>query len=160
MGLGRAGCLRGGRARSRGAGRGGRLWFVKSHIEVRSASPTIAVSEFDQVKQRFTGQKPLIELDERGHFLRANTDRPSSNTHPDELHVLAYSPDEDKVVNVTIPFWMLRLKLRGSRINIGGSDLDMEDLHLTVEDLERYGPTLILDHTDERHGEHVLVWSQ
>ena len=29
----------------------------------------------------------------------------------------------------------------------------------TVEDLERFGPTLILDHK-ERDGERVLVWSQ
>jgi len=37
--------------------------------------------------------------------------------------------------------------------------MDLEDLKLTVEDLERLGPTLIVDHT-MRNGERVLVWSQ
>ena len=63
------------------------------------------------------------------------------------------------MVRVNIPFWMLRLKLRNSSINIGGRNLEMEDLRITVEDLERFGPTLILDQ-DDRRGAHVLVWSQ
>jgi hypothetical protein len=32
-------------------------------------------------------------------------------------------------------------------------------LKLTVEDLERFGPTLIVDHRSSS-GERVLVWSQ
>lgn len=136
------------------------LWFAKSHIDVREASPVTASNEFDRIRQQFGSQKPLIELDDRGHFLRANTDRPTTDRKPQTLYVLAYSPDEGgRVVRVNIPFWMLRLKLRNSTINIGGRNLDMEDLKLTVEDLERYGPTLILDQ-DDRRGAHVLVWSQ
>jgi hypothetical protein len=41
----------------------------------------------------------------------------------------------------------------------GRGNIDLEELHLTVDDLERYGPTLILDHKNEE-GERVLVWSQ
>ena len=37
--------------------------------------------------------------------------------------------------------------------------MDLEDLKLTVEDLERFGPTLIVDHRSTS-GERVLVWSQ
>ena len=33
---------------------------------------------------------------------------------------------------------------------IGGGNVDLAKLRLTVEDLERYGPTLILDHKDTR----------
>ena len=135
------------------------LWFAKTHIQVQSVTPVTATSEFERVRQQFATQKPLIELDARGRFLHANTDRPYSDTRPDTLWVLAFNPDDGRVVKVNIPFWMLRLKLRGSRINIGGRDLDMEDLKLTVEDLERYGPTLIIDQVG-RDGERVLVWSQ
>ena len=42
---------------------------------------------------------------------------------------------------------------------INASKLDLEDLKLTVEDLERFGPTLIVDHQGTS-GERVLVWSQ
>jgi hypothetical protein len=37
--------------------------------------------------------------------------------------------------------------------------MDLEDLRLTVEDLERYGPTLIVDHKAP-DGDRVLVWSK
>lgn len=136
------------------------LWFAKTHIDIQPASATSAANEFERIRQQFASQKPLIELDDRGRLLRANTNRPTSDKRPETLYVLAYSPDEGgRVVRVNIPFWVLRLKAHGSVINIGGRNLDMEDLKLTVEDLERFGPTLILDQ-DDRRGAHVLVWSQ
>ena len=135
------------------------LWFAKTHIDIRSVSPATASIDFERVRQQFTSQKPLIELDERGHFLRANTDRPSGEHRPQSLHIMAFDPDEGRVVRMNIPFWLLRLKTRGTRVGIGNDSIDFSDLKLTVEDLERYGPTLIVDHKG-RNGERVLVWSQ
>jgi hypothetical protein len=77
---------------------------------------------------------------------------------PDQLYVLAFDPDDERIVKVTIPFWLLRLKPRGT-IDFNGGRLELEDLKLTVEDLERFGPTLIVDHKS-MGGERVLVWSQ
>ena len=136
------------------------LWFAKTHIDIRPASARNAYSEFERVRQQFGTQKPLIELDDRGHLVRVNSDRPAATQRPEALYVLAYSADDGgRVVRVNIPFWILRLKMHGSLINIGGRNLDMKDYHITVEDLEHYGPTLILDQDDSR-GAHVLVWSQ
>ena len=135
------------------------LWFAKTHIDIRTASATTVAGDFEKVHQQFASQKPLIELDERGHYLRSNTERPNGDTRPESLNVLAFNPDDGRMVRVNIPFWMLRLKMRGTRISVGRGDLDLEDMKLTVEDLERFGPTLILDHTDH-NGQRVLVWSQ
>jgi hypothetical protein len=135
------------------------LWFAKTHIDVRSVSAATATTDFDRVRQQFTSQKPLIELDERGHFLRANTNRPAVAHRPQSLNVMAFDPDEGRVVKMDIPFWLLRLKMRGTRVGLGHDSIDLQDLRLTVEDLERYGPTLIVDHKG-RDGERVLVWSQ
>ncbi len=44
-------------------------------------------------------------------------------------------------------------------IDFNGSKMDLDDLKLTVEELERFGPTLIVDHKTSS-GERVLVWSQ
>ena len=41
----------------------------------------------------------------------------------------------------------------------GGDDIQFEDLHLTAEELERYGPALLVDHKG-RDGQRVLVWTQ
>jgi hypothetical protein len=111
------------------------------------------------VRDRFASQKPLIELDEDGDFLRANTDRPAGDRRPESLNVMAVNPRDGRIVKVSIPFWLLRLKAHGRIMVDGRGNIDLEELHLTVEDLERYGPTLILDHKNEE-GERVLVWSQ
>ena len=62
-------------------------------------------------------------------------------------------------MRVTVPFWLLRMKMKGATIDFGGNSMDLEDLKLTVEDLERFGPTLVLDQKNEG-GDRVLVWSQ
>jgi hypothetical protein len=135
------------------------LWFVRSHVDVRPTTLTAASGDFDAVRARFSAQKPLIELDDHGEFVRANTDRPAGTTLPQTLTVMAFDPDEEKVVRVDLPFWLLRLKTGGSRISVGGGDVDLAKLRLTVEDLEHFGPTLIVDHKDSK-GARVLVWTQ
>jgi hypothetical protein len=137
------------------------LYFFSQHVQTRTASPTNAAREFEQVETRFTGQKPLIELDNRGHYLRANTDRnpPAHAKVPDALNVLAFDPENGRIVRISIPFWLLRMKMRGTTVDFNGRKMDLEDLKLTVEDLERFGPTLIVDHKNAT-GERVLVWSQ
>lgn len=135
------------------------LWFAKSHIDIKSASTVTVSEDFARVRQQFSTQKPLIELDERGHFTRSNADRPAGTRRPETLNIMAFDPDEGKVVKMGIPFWLLRLKMQGTRFSVGHDSIDLQDLRLTVEDLERFGPTLIVDHKG-RHGERVLVWSQ
>src|SRR5262245_54071579 len=136
------------------------VYFFTQHVDTHTATAARAARDFDEVKARLAGQAPLIELDERGHYLRSNTDRkPAANTRPPEsLYVLAFDPDDERVVRVSIPFWILRLKARGT-VDFNGRKMDLEDLKLTVEDLERFGPTLIVDHRSSS-GERVLVWSQ
>ena len=47
-----------------------------------------------------------------------------------------------------------------SKIRLGtGGDLQFEQLKLTAEELERYGPSLLLDHRGGT-GQRVLVWTQ
>jgi len=135
------------------------LWFVKSHVDIRSTSVAVATQDFQVIRQRFATQKPLIELDEQGGFLRANTDRPAGTQPPKTLNVMAFDPHDEKVVRLELPFWLLRLKGSGGSFDIGRSNVDLARMRLTVEDLERYGPILILDQKDT-DGSRVLVWSQ
>lgn len=135
------------------------LWFVRSHVDVKQTTAAAATSDFETVRAKFTGTQPLIELDERGDFIRANTDRPAGAVRPQTLNVMAFDANDEKVVRMEVPFWLLRLKSGGSHFSMNGESVDLARMHLTVEDLERYGPTLILDHKD-RKGAHVLVWTQ
>ena len=135
------------------------LWFVKSHVDIRNTTVAAATEDFQAVRQRFANQKPLIELDEHGRFLRANSDRPAGTERPQMLTVMVFDPRDERVVRAELPFWMLRLKMGGTRVGVGRGGFDMAQLHITVEDLERYGPTLILDQKDT-DGSRVVVWSQ
>jgi hypothetical protein len=135
------------------------VWFVRSHVDVRPTTSAAAAGDFESVRARFASQKPLIELDEHGEFIRANTDRPAGTVRPQTLNVMAFDPNDEKVVRMELPFWLLRLKSGGTRFSAGGGDVDLAKLRLTVEDLEHFGPTLILDHKDHK-GTQVLVWSQ
>jgi hypothetical protein len=137
------------------------VYYFAQHVKTLEASPAMASREFEQVRARFTGQQPLIELDDRGQLLRSNPDRPVQQNPqpPEQLNVLAFDPESGRIVRVTVPFWLLRWKMGGTTIDFNGNRMDLEDLKLTVEDLERFGPTLIVDHKTRR-GDRVLVWSQ
>ena len=137
------------------------FYFVSKYVETTEATPASAAEEFDGVKAGFAGLKPLVELDSRGQFLRANTDRPvpAKVTVPEQLHLLAFDPDEGRVVRFRIPFWVLRMKMGNTTIDLNGNRMDLEDLRLSVDDLERFGPTLIVDHQGV-DGTRVLVWSR
>jgi hypothetical protein len=93
--------------------------------------------------------------------VKANTGRegkPGAG-RPETLYVMAYDPDDGGLVKVTIPFWLLRMKMNNAKIDLGGNRMELEDLKLTIEDLDRLGPTLVLDQRN-RGGDRVLVWSQ
>ena len=137
------------------------FYFVSKHIDTKEVSPAAAAKEFEAVKAGFEGQKPLIELDSKGQFLRAHTDRPAPrhvNT-PDQLYLLAFDPKDQRIVRFSLPFWLLRMKAGNTTIDLNGNRMDLEDLRLTVADLERFDPTLIVDH-QSTDGERVLVWSK
>lgn len=140
---------------------GAAYFFFSRHVDTRRASPAAASREFDAVTGRFAGQKPLVELDVHGNFVRTRRGRPSSGAHvaPEHLFVLAFDPDDGRVVRLKIPFWLLRFKPGSGSIDLNGSRMDLEDLKLTVQDLEQLGPTLIVDRSMP-DGNRVLVWSQ
>jgi hypothetical protein len=72
---------------------------------------------------------------------------------------MAFDPDDGGFVQLRIPFWLLRMQPDNAKIDLGGQRVDLEDLKLTVQDLERFGPALVLDQKN-RGGDRVLVWTQ
>ena len=136
------------------------IWVLHTHVNIQPTTVAAAMSDLQTIRDRFASQKPLIELDDRGNFVHANIDRPAGTQRPETLSVMAFDREGERVVRVEIPFWLLRLKTHGTMVDLGGGgDIDLAKLRLTVEDLERFGPTLILDHTDT-NGSRVIVWSQ
>lgn len=137
------------------------IYFVSRNIKATTVTEATAASEFNAIRTRFAAHKPLIELDERGNFLRSNTNRPApaQPRRPETLHIMAFDPDDGGLVKMRVPFWLLRMKMNNTTIDFSGNRMDLEDLKLTIEDLERFGPALVLDQRNDG-GDRVLVWSE
>jgi nitrate reductase NapE component len=144
---------------------GGTAYFFYRHINASFTPPEDANTEFARARARFAGQKPLIEIrkdDEPILHRDASPQRDAPRTPLVALRVLAYDNRARKLVRVSIPFWLLRLAPSGKRVSFlsdNGIDFDSDRVHLTLEDLERRGPGLVLDQANRR-GSQVLVWTE
>jgi hypothetical protein len=138
---------------------GGSAYFVARHVRAQLVSTDTADAQFASARDRFAGQIALIELrkDDDPIVHRSAED---AHAAPIQLvRVMVYSPDSRKLVNVSLPMWVLRMA-PGKRFSyMSNMDFGSRRVHLTLEDLERHGPGLILDESD-RHGARVLVWAE
>ena len=134
------------------------LYFVTRNLDMQSATVVQADHSFDDVRGRFK-EAPIISLDDQERVtLSRQPPAQQTGEKPETMHVMAYDTDDSRIVRVTIPFWMLRLGREKIRLGTG-RDLEFEDLRITAEELERYGPALLLDHRNKQ-GKRVLVWTQ
>jgi len=143
---------------------GGTAYFFYRHIHAQFTPPENADVEFAKTRARFGGQQPLIEIrrDDEPILHRELVPPAGARGKPlTALRVLAYDTRGRKLVRVSIPFWLLRMapSKRLAFLNDNGIDFDSDRVHLTLEDLERRGPGLILDQADRR-GSQVLVWTE
>lgn len=137
------------------------VYFVASHIDTDRVSSAEALRQFDAERERFGTQLPLFELDEFEHprEVRRLRDLPSATRKPREMRIMAWDPDEGRVVSVTLPFWILRLGGRNIEIQPGRSGFRVEQLDVDVGELERVGSILLFD-LRTTDGERVLIWTQ
>jgi len=141
---------------------GGAAFFIYRHVNTSFTGQESATEQFSAARARFAGQRPLIEL---AHGDEPVVHRELAKGTPghrlDSIRVLAYDLRAGKLVRVSIPFWLLRLVPSNhfSFLNDNGIEIDSDRVRLTIEDLERHGPGLVLD-TRDRHGAQVLIWTE
>jgi hypothetical protein len=140
---------------------GAGIYFATKHVSTARTSATAAADTFDVARARFKNVRPLIEIDadDRPRVARNTRDLPTGTVKPEHLWVLAWDPDEERVVKVSVPFWLLRLGRRKLDVMSGERRLDLDRLELDVAELERIGPALVLD-LRAPSGERVLLWTQ
>jgi hypothetical protein len=143
---------------------GGTAFFIYRHVDATFTNETTAQQEFATARARFAGQQALIEITKNEEPV-VRADVLKNAKMPDKpletLRVIAYDDSAGKLVRVSIPFWLLRLLPSNhlSFLNDEGIELDTRRIHLTIEDLERRGPGLVLDSRDRR-GSQVIVWTE
>ena len=138
---------------------GGTAFFIYRHIDAKFTAPEHADETFGQTRARFAGQQPLIELsrDDEAIVHHPTGTRREVNA----LHALVYDTNSGKLTHLDVPGWLLRVMSAGGRLRIANMDAfgDDETAKLTLDDLERHGPGLIMD--VRRHGgSQLLVWTE
>jgi hypothetical protein len=138
----------------------GYVIYQQFAFQAKNATEISADEEFAQVVAKFEGQRPYLVIKD-GQPVVSDAPATAPGKPVEALHIIVWDPDEQKVVKLNMPFWLLRMT-KGQPIRISSNDdpeSDAVKLKITAEDLERRGPGLILDHK-EATGERVLVWAQ
>jgi hypothetical protein len=137
------------------------VYFVASSIQSEPIAPSELNERFARERQRFSGRQPLLELRDHDAVVVHRPPPSEPAGHPvRSVRVMVYDPDDERITNITIPFEIIRWMPSGRfSISSAGPGIDWERSNLTIADLERFGPGLILDHED-RGGARALVWAE
>ena len=130
-------------------------YFVLRHMEKRAGSEAEAVQEIEAVKARFRSRPPLVEIvDPQTADIRINRPADASAAGVDTIHVLSWKSDTGEVMRTDMPLWLMRF----STLNIASQlGIAPEKFRLTVSDIERYGPGIVVDYGSQGTFR-VLLW--
>lgn len=137
------------------------IYVVRKSVDVKTATADTAQDEFARVRAQFADQEPLVQIDRRDHAMpdlaQRLKDAPATPEPLSAMHVLVWQESDRKLLRFSLPMWLIRMGNRESfNVDAGGMRLDRIDI--SPEDLERLGPTLLVDHRDRQS--RVLVWTE
>ena len=130
-------------------------FFVLRHMDTRAASEAEAIKTIEAAKARFGSRPPLLEfVDPRRADVRINRPVDASSAGVDTIHVISWKSETGELSSTELPLWLMRF----SSVNIASQlGLAPARFRLTVADVERYGPGVIVDY-GARGASHTLVW--
>jgi hypothetical protein len=139
---------------------GGTAVFIYSHVTAKIIPQESAEQEFTTARARFVNQQPLIELTADDEPVLHRNAGPRREIQ--SLHALVYDGRARKLTHLDVPGWLLKVMSAGGRIRIANLDVLDDDAggRVTLEDLERHGPGLVLDLKRARGSQHVLLWTE
>jgi hypothetical protein len=143
---------------------GGGIYMVSKHVKTELVGRTSAEEQFVRQRERFAGQQPLIEMTGESGDQEVKVHRSAGAARKSELQtlrVMVYDAHEGRIVHVDLPFWLIRLMPSGrmSEVSGAGSGFSFESGHITVDDLERHGPGLVMDARDNKDAQ-ILIWTE
>ena len=135
--------------------------FIYHHVNAKIVPQESAEQEFTTARARFVNQQPLIELTADDEpVVHRNTSGPRHEIQ--SLHALVYDGRARKLTHLDVPGWLLKVMSAGGRIRIANLDVldDETSSKVTLEDLERHGPGLVLDLRRARGSQQLLLWTE
>lgn len=115
-----------------------------------------ATEAFDEVRRMFPKRQPLIQIaGVRPLSVQINRAAGSPRKKVETLNFLIWHRADQRLVRGHAPAWVARLRFGF----IGIGDIGLDDLHVTMEDIERYAPGVLMDFKTA-DGDDVLVWTR
>lgn len=120
-------------------------YFVFRNLEQRQVPEADSTKAMEAVKLRFGQRPPLVEIsDPRKMDVRINRPDQPSDSRVDTIHILNWKSETGELMTTDLPLWLMRF----SSINILSQlGIAPDRFRLTVEDIERYGPGIIVDYS-------------
>lgn len=129
-------------------------YFVLGNLERRSAPEATALSEIEIIRTRFGSRPPLIEIvDARRGDVRINR-LAGNGARVTTFHVVNWNAEDGELVRTEAPLWLMRFSSVNLLSQLG---LAPASLRLTVQDVEQYGPGIVVDYA-QPGSTRVLVW--
>ena len=137
---------------------GGLVWFFTSAFEVSPADEATAEARFQELRDHFREVEPIFTMGPNGPVLNRQPPPKPADGQLRRLEILGWDRNDEDLYRVTIPFWIIQMTPGGINVSSGEAKRSVR-LSLSADDLEGYGPTLLLDHTDEE-GYHLVLWTE
>jgi hypothetical protein len=131
-------------------------YFVLRNLDTRTTTEADATRELDALRGRFGARPPLVEInDARSGDIRINRDSGTEAKPITTLHVLAWKTEDHELVRMEVPLWLARFSAVNvlSKMGVGPANL-----RLTVQDIERYGPGIVIDF-GKPGADRAVVWT-
>lgn len=130
-------------------------YFVLRHLDTRTATEAETIREVEAIRARFAGRAPLVEVSSgRMDDIRINRAQSPDGRPVTTIHVISWKSADSEMVRTEVPLWLMRFSTVNLLSQLG---VGPERLRLTVEDVERYGPGIVLDYGAPA-ADRVLVW--
>ena len=137
---------------------GGAAVVVWRHTTVTQAPAQEADKAFDRVRAQFPQRPPLVEIVDPGPIMTdIRVHRPPESAPRQAVQffqVLVFDGRTNKLVRSRAPVWWMRFSAENLLAQLG---VHLGGLALTVADVERHGPGVVLDFAPPGGGR-VLVW--
>ena len=133
---------------------------VWRHTALTKPAATDAQSAFASIRERYKGRAALVEIKSMGPLMidaRVNRLPASAPRHQvRHFHVIVWDSRGGSFVRSSVPIWWMYFSGNNLLSQLG---VPLGDLSLTVADVERYGPGIIVDFQPPGGG-HMLVWTE
>jgi hypothetical protein len=138
-------------------------FYLRCH-DSRTASAATANAEFLELRARFADQQPLLDMRERKAREKgrvAGTVGPLHGFHT----VIFDTRGRQRLVHITVPYWFARqsaghagqFRWLGELTFLDDTEFDPEAIQLSLDQIERHGPGLIVDHRHSSGGQ-FMAW--